>query len=654
MKKRLWALILCLVLVCSCFAGCGKDKESENVNAEDKVSSEFKAFAAKLVSTEKAETGSAQGNSEEVGGEINVSLSIGEQIAAAYGLAGLENIGMQFSFDSKTAMKMVMDVVLNGAAVLSADVYMNDTAMYMGMPKYSDSFASFSLEEIFGTLGNEYFGESSSAAAGMPDAEEFAALWSKYSDKFIECFEYSATEKDVTAGTGDFTFTADKYMTRCNDPAALQTVLEELEKELEQYPSLAVEKSAGEMDFNSVQLNYYEGKNDQYVWEFVKEEESTVTHTFFASAEKGMCFYGFMNEEEPEILFYCEKESDTKGKLVLLADEEYVIYYDNYTDHSLELSGEISDIDFTMAYEKKDDSFTIDFTAEMMGFELTGKLEGGNESALLALTLNVQGIEFGSLTMEVKTRAFKDFEMPANGVDVESWAETIDQNAFLEDLQKLLTDFPFLANLIFGSEALDGIIDNDAREETPDDDREAYVPGEDYSDAFMHMTGYTVDEDGYVDFNPNEAEVLALGIPSTAYDTIPVTDEQKQALIDFVAGAFEDPHYSEETYYYVFGSTVYDSVQSYYSTSYESYEREEFGNSLELVFDAVNGELVSFTSRNLDGDKAVSMFNELLKAAGIDYEFTADQLGEYIYEGNMVISSYQGDGTSLSLLFYED
>lgn len=451
MKKRIWALLLCLVLVCGSLIGCGdkgskEDDKKESIAPEEYLESKFTDLANRVSGALASNAGAVSTSSSDgVGMDINLKLSVGAQIAQAYALEGLESIGLLLSYDGKQIMQALAELTLNDKSIAEAAAYVDQDAVYVNLPKYSKNFMKIAFEEMLGMSLEEYAAQLAGSTEGMPTAKEIEELWKKYSGKFIDAFEHESMTEDVVAGFGDYAFAATEYVSVA-EAESIRMLIKELFADLKKYPALNVDDSGldGEMGFEKFYFHYYEGKKGSYEWRLTDEAVSGIG---FVSAEKGFSVYT-VEGTEFEKLLYSVKESDTKGKIMLAADgEEYTLDYDNYTKDSVDISTVVEDVEVTASIEKKDDSFYMDFKINAYGIVVSGKVETDGGKLNISAAVSYQGISFGTLTLECKTRDFAAFTIPENCVNAQDWEAGLDQEAALQDVQQLLIDFPFLQNL---------------------------------------------------------------------------------------------------------------------------------------------------------------------------------------------------------------
>lgn len=458
MKKRIWSLLLCMILVTSCFTGCGKGKADDKGSKpapEDYVTSKFNDYADEVTKWMDSSTGSAPASTGEgTGLDISLSLAIGRQVAAAYGMAGLENISLLLGYDAKGSMQGIAEVSLNGKSVLEANVYVDKESILVNLPKYSRDYMELPMEDMLGMSLEEYAGQMAKGVEGKPTAEEMKALWIKYSQKFIDCFTYESHNEGSDAGTGAYTFKAEEYVVSA-DAKDIQALAEELLEDLKKYPALELENvEIEDCENTKFYCHYYEGKDGQYAWKFSDSENDKSAVTFI-SAGKGFCLYTEEDGEE-EAIIYSVKESDRKGKVVLVDEgTEYIFNYDNYTKDSVDISGEMDGVAFTVSIEKKNNQFYADFSISTYGFVVSGKLEGNSSKVGVTASVDYQGINFGTLVLECKNRDFAEFTMPSGGVDQDTWTAGLDEEALYNDMMQLAEDYPFLAQLLIGIEPLE-------------------------------------------------------------------------------------------------------------------------------------------------------------------------------------------------------
>lgn len=445
--------MLCLVLVCAGFAGCGSkdDKDAGSKAApEEMVKVKLQEFADSVTNAmKKTDTDTVSMTNQ--GLDVTLDAEIGEQIAANYGLDGLSSVGLKLSVDVKEAadLRIAGNLLLNGQDVLEAEAIADKENIYVNLPAYSSQYMGMSYEEMLGQSLEDYASELTSQTEGMPTAEDIVNIWGSFSSKFIEAFEYQSEEDGQQIGTGDYKFTGDKYITTAKAEdidAAMQVLAEELKK----FPELEVEEIESISDeADSFNANYYTGKDDAYAWEFQAVTKDGTASVIFVSTEKGFCFYAVNVEGEEETLAYSVKESDKKGTITICADdEEIVIEYDNYTKDSVDLSTTVSGMALSLKFKTTDESTTIDFDVNMLGIAAQGRLESGKESFELTAEVTTAGMKLCTVNLSAKARDFASYTAPASFADAETWGEGLDQEKLMGDLSQLMMQFPFLMDLL--------------------------------------------------------------------------------------------------------------------------------------------------------------------------------------------------------------
>ena len=169
------------------------------------------------------------------------------------------------------------------------------------------------------------------------------------------------------------------------------------------------------------------------------------------------------------------------------------------------------------------------------------------------------------------------------------------------------------------------------------------VPEKNDSDnEFINMTGYTIDESGYVLFYPEESEVFASGKPSTGLDTMAITESQVKELEKYATSAIENCKRFRSTYYCVMGSQKDQAVKSYYSYSDIFTDVVAWDNCITLRYEAITGELVSVSICHKEKEKAYRIANEILSILGVEYTLTLEIAEDHTYEKNFHFYGFDG------------
>ena len=143
MKKRIWSLLLCLVLVFAGFAGCGSKDDAANAAPEEMVKVKLREFADK-VSDALSKSSANAFSFENTGCDITLDLSLEEQIAAGYGLTGLSSLGLKANVDVKDSVcfHAAGSLLLNGEDVIAADIVTDEENIYLNPVSYTHLFNS--------------------------------------------------------------------------------------------------------------------------------------------------------------------------------------------------------------------------------------------------------------------------------------------------------------------------------------------------------------------------------------------------------------------------------------------------------------------------------------------------------------------------------
>ncbi|MDE6874408.1 MAG: hypothetical protein K2P87_08110 [Lachnospiraceae bacterium] len=450
MKKRILSLMLCLVLVCAGFAGCGsKDDGVSGIAPERLVKVKLEEFADRVTDAlSQADKNTI--STENVGYDMTAEVKIGEQIASSYNMQGLSSLGLKLSMDVKEAAQMRMEgtMLLNEQDVITAEAVVTQERVFFNFPAYSEKFAGISFEDILGKSLEDYAAELAAVNEGMPAAKDMLDMWKSFSAKFVDAFEYQGKEEKQTIGIGDYKVTGDKYITTAkmeevND--AIRLLVEELKK----FPKLQVQEFiAAEDGLDSFSANYYVGKKGQYAWEFQAVKDDETIALVYISTEKGFYLYGVDPDGKDTPIASSKKESAQKGKITIFADENFVIEYDNYTKNSVDLSMTLDGMVLKLKVLSANDHLALDFDINATGVIVAGKLESKKGDFDLTASISISGMELGSLKLNAKKREFASYEVPSSYVDQEEWSTGLDQEKLMGDLSQLMIQFPFLMDMM--------------------------------------------------------------------------------------------------------------------------------------------------------------------------------------------------------------
>ncbi len=576
--------------------------------------------------------------SKGLGYDFEMDLAINESVLELLEITGLKSISLDGTMDMKDAFAFDGTLYLNETEVISAELYTDFQNFMFNLPKYSTAYAAATMEELAGTTSEEM---PAFNLADFPTNQELYALMENSLNSLIDCFEPQiGIEENLTIGTGEYVMTGEKHtvtVSRENLLAWTDTFEKEfvelLGTEINFDDVVSEEDASAEETFTNFVMHYYTDNNGSYAWELYPDTEADVP-LVFVSTPKGFCLYS-QEEGTQEVILYSVAASDKTGTITIPGDEETAAVNLNYEfgDNSITLSMADETMEFSMYYAVNNGTVTVDFELIAEGVSFVMKETATTTTADLTISVASFGMEMGSLTMKATLRDYAEITVPQNTTDMETWSAGLDQEALTADLMKLMTDFPFLMDLIMNSG--EGEDQGTAPEST-------YTPPADYTDAFMNMTGYYIDSDGYVDFNPTKDEVLAMGVPSTGFDTIAVTEDQKTALFNFSKSCFEKCDSDSEEFFWVYGDTLDGTVDSYYSVEYTFAEAGNWENYISLEFDAVSGAFHIANIYNPSKDEAFRIANELLKLLNIDYTITQKAAEEYTFENGLSLAAYDG------------
>lgn len=603
--------------------------------------------------------------SKGLGYDIDMDLSINEDLLTALEITGLETISLKGTMDMKDALAGSFVFFLNETEVITADVFTDFQSVMFNLPKYSTAYAAVTMEELLDLPAEEL---PVWDLKNFPTNQELYALMETSLNNLIDCFEPQlGIEENLTIGTGEYMLTGEKHTATVSREKLLEWV-ESFEQALAQYPGMEIdfdeltteeETSTGdtstEEPFTNFVMHYYTDNNGSFAWEFYPDNQADAP-VIFISTEKGFCLYGG-EEGAQEVIFYSIATSDKAGTFYLPNDEEGTDFTVDYeiSDNAFSIHMAEESLELTMDFSFKNETIKMNYELVSEGISVLIDMTSTADASDATITVASYGMKLGSLNMKTTLRNYAETTIPQNTTDIETWTNNLDQNALTADLLQLMSDFPFLMDLIMGMNTGSEAEDIDDNKTTPES---SYTPPADYTDAFMNMTGYYINEDGYVDFEPEEEEIMAMGQPSTGFDTLAVTEDQKKALLDYAESAYTQCNNYTDKFYWVWGSTQYNDVESFYSVEYRYVEADNWDNSISLEFDAVSGEFHCASICSQSMDEAYRIANDLLKILKIDYTITQQVAENYTHEKGLAISGYDaaeygGNYYNVSFEIYE-
>lgn len=222
-------------------------------------------------------------------------------------------------------------------------------------------------------------------------------------------------------------------------------------EELKKFPKVNVQQfSSLSENIDTLYVNYYVGKKDQYAWEFqgVKTDNKTIS-IVVVSTKKGFSFYVVDEDGKEETLLYSEKESDKEGKIMICGKEqEIVVEYDNYTKDSVDLSTTIDGMALKLKLRLVDENLSVDFDVNVLGIVVAGEFKSTEGEVNLTASLSMSGMKMGSVKLNARSRDFVSYTVPESSLSKEEWSEGFDQEKMVGDLSQLMMKFPFLMDLM--------------------------------------------------------------------------------------------------------------------------------------------------------------------------------------------------------------
>jgi len=648
MKKKLLFFVLLFALVFS--IGCSKESDDDDSPSKEVTSTPIPENLAKKqldklpAAFDSLQTGNQNttlDTSKGIGCDITLDLSINPDLLSLFGITDLDKISVTGSYDIKEdAFAGDFTFLLNADKVITAQLIADSTNLFFNLPKYSSDYASASWEDLLESVDMDLDELTGIGTEALASGEELTAKLRSNIVSFVNCFKkVDGIEKDVTIGTGDYTLTGEKHTVKAA-VTDLTAALEDLEDTLSDYAEVDLDtEDFFPEDASAFLLDYYVDGKDNYAWALYPDTD-TDEPVIFINTDAGFCLYR-VEDDDVSIAVNSVKTSKNSGTIYLpmgedeedsLGEIEYSRDGDNFHMEAELESDDADAIEFTLDASTAKDKQSYDLSMTVDDITIALKGDSSKDQAKISLSLLSLGVEYGTLDVTAKIRDYKPVSAPSNTWDLEDWVTQLDQTALVTDLQTLVEDYPFLIDLLGGS---DDVFDPDNHPNDWSDkefEDEEFVLPEDYTDEFMNMTGYTIDEDGYVDFEPLPEEVFAAGKPSTGLDTLNITEDQKKALFTIAENAFPSCETDSDAYYWIWGSTEYDDVRSFYTNDYEFDDPDNWDNSITLTFDAVSGEFSSVEIYYASKDEAFRIANEMFEILGGTYTLTTELVEEYTYD----------------------
>lgn len=665
MKKKIFTLFLLLALVFA--VGCNKkDKAPEPTIAPTATpvpANLAKENLGKLVTKYdelmKLQPNSQLDYSKGIGYDMTVNLSLGDEIKELVGLTGLDTITLTGAVDMKDTIAAALGLYLNSAEVVNMAMFMDDKNLLFNFPKYSSDYAAFPFEELLsyadtGMVDTDMLANALNPANTIALTEELNGMYRTVLTDLAECFKEEGITPKSSIGTGDYVMTGDKHTVKAN-PQDVLTVLKKFVTDMEKYyGDMGVDWSSLEASAaTALFLDYYTDEKGNFAWVF-RTDEYPNDKIVFINTGLGFCLYRLEDgaetlgmasikstENSGVIYVYFTEEELAEGEL---AEPLGTIDYE-YSDTSVCAEIVLDTIEATIDYSVANDVTTCDMIVVVDGLSVVMEETFSKDRIDMNLTMASYGIKYASAEISMLLRDYAETATPSNTVYIDDWLAGVDQEAMINDLAQLLTDYPILASLL-------GYSGDDSEGEDWGDGTGSFELSADYTDDFMGMTGWNIDADGYVDFEPLEDEVFATGKPSTGYDLLPVSEDQTQKLFSIARDSVQSAEEYSYTNYWVWGSAEFQDVKSYYSVSYEFSNPENWDNYITLAFDAVSGDFIGVDIYNPSKEEALRIANEMFKILGGTYTITDTLAEASTYDGDTGFSFYGYDASEFGENYY--
>lgn len=555
------------------------------------------------------------------GFDVMMDLTLEQAPAEMLNLTEPVSLSATGAIDVKNQYAADLNIYLDGPDLWSAKLYADASGVLFHLPKYTFNYAKIPTDIFAMSTGKNI------------------RLFRSYLADIIKCFQPAETRTaNATIGSGNYMVTGDKYSIRatCSDVISLFNRLEnELTMENKSKLPWKALKTDGAV---SLILDYYVGKNTDYAWVLYPDNQPSNTLVFISTS---FGFYLYSTDEAGTVTtcLYSEDAEDT-GVIYIPTEVEGVedsIDY-SYGENEFSLNAMLGSKVYSLDFTKANETYFYDVITVTDSASTTINATINPDHVELSCSRSSYGQEVLTLSVSAFQREFEEYTFPQSSVSFEDWKNGISRDALLADRTAVLKKYPFLAELL-------GITGN--MEETPPDAEQPSVnvtptpslPA-DSGKSFDSLTGYSADADGYVEFYPIESEVLALGKPSTGLESMSISENQKQALLDYAELFFDKS--SSYSLYWVWGNEKQNDIQSFYTKDYEFSDSTNANNLLTFEFDAVSGDFVSVNISHEEEAEAIGMINDLLAILEVEYTVTSDIVEEYTLAHNFAFTGYDG------------
>jgi len=602
MKKKLLLCLLCMTLLfvigCGSETGAGLPTPEPSQTATPTPTPANAAKEALDSFEDKVNTlltwnGTADVDlSKGVGYDVSMDISINQLLLSLLGLQDLRTIHIDMSADMKeNVLAADMTFHLNEDELLNFDMFFDSQKLLYNFPKYSSQYCI--LQAASDTAGS----------VEVPDTQEILSLYQNFISDFFAAFRPTDGYVDNATISRDgyqvigqkFTLTAD--LTELND--ALNRFASAFQ---EMYPDGETSVTEFPIDnYNRLVIDFYKGDNGTFAWECYPDT-ATDEPLGLISTAKGFCLY-ITTEGATETLLRSEKTTSADGTLYFQNEETEQILNYTLTENSLTVSDEEGNFTLSFDWNFSDTLVSMNLSLATTDFGITYNVVSEKTKSHVELSLSSYDTPLIKLTGDATFRDFEPVTMPENYVDEETWNAQLNTDAFDADLEELLAKYPALENL-FGTEE-----ESEPITPTPS------VPEGTYDDSFQNLTGYAVDAYGNVEFLAQESEVLALGLSSTGIYGVPLSEDERLALLNYGSTVLDNA-YSEYGTFYKISGNIYSSVDSYFYTEYYTADANNYYNQVDLYLEALTGDFYSVGVANVSKEKAFAMANDILAILG--------------------------------------
>ena len=611
--------------------------------------------------------------SQGMGYSIKVALT--EESRNLIGIDALRQVELMGSamYDPKSSdIRLLTDYILNENTLLQTELIgnMSELIFFANVPQISEEYLSLDAADLLeqavesGDLAEEDLIamrealDGALAATAQMTPEQYRAMLTEVKDIWLSQVPESVViAKEQIREGEDIRVTVDEYEVAYGAVEMRECLIAYLtwlqgEKELEDYILQA----------SGIESQEYQDGLAEAIAELQKEKEDLVQRETAGEvlppmmvlhvgvSQTGGIFELELTEEEESIhleyLWNQEKEdSGMDGELYV----DMVIQ-----EETLELEIEIEDYvaaeDGSVSYQA-----TIDSPA-FMGMSLELQVDAKPEEQYLKAGLLMGNLDLGSLEVRISEGEYKDIVYPDQsyeitdeeqvmdylaGADLIGWLGTLLENEDVTALMEELGVNPDLLTLLLpdlsGSEEDEEYEDYKDYEDYEDyeddwsweeeDWEEEYDVTEWYENsAWAGYIGYNIDEDGWVEFEPDYEQILEIGERSTRYsvfEELYVTEELLSQVETIVQNVYEGNEIYDGAYVSlsIYGYEPY--VDSYYTTGFGWYDGrdESYNTYVSFYMDSVTDELQAVEVSDPDAAKGIAVMAEMVAyAAGIDQE----------------------------------